>query len=86
MSPLLLWLGLMLCVSGKERQVRKLEDRVSTRGMKLAGGGGVAAKSVLMFLKTAWVETRVYVRDGSVLRKRWTETLVIPPDAAESGL
>ena len=42
MSPLLLWLGLMLCVSGKERQVRKLEDRVSTRGMKLAGGGGAS--------------------------------------------
>ena len=86
MSPLRLWLGLMLCVSGKERQVRKLEDRVSTRGMKLAGGGGVAAKSVLMFLKTAWVETRVYVRDGSVLRKGWTVPVVIPHEDGERGL
>lgn len=38
MSPLLLWLGLVLCVSGKERQVRKPEDRVPTRGMELAEG------------------------------------------------
>lgn len=38
MSPLLLWLGLLLCVSGKEKQVRKPADRVPTRGMEFAEG------------------------------------------------
>lgn len=55
--------------------------------MELSGGwGGVAAKSLLLFLNMAWEETRVYVRDASVLRKKWTETLVIPPDETGNEL
>lgn len=38
MSPLLLWLGLLLCVSGKEKQVRRPEDRVPARGTELEEG------------------------------------------------
>lgn len=38
MSPLLLWLGLLLCVSGKERKVRKLEDRYQQEGWSLLTG------------------------------------------------
>lgn len=50
MSQLLLWLGLLFCITGKEKQVRKLEERVPAKGW--SHRGEVAAKrNLLLFLK-----------------------------------